>query len=453
MKKLNLVSTAVLAICFSLSAASFPAVAQQKSTKQANSTQTSTLIPVDRIAAVVNNDVVTEIELQQRVHQTALNLRRQKISLPPMENLRDQILERMILERLIEQKAKETGVRVDDNMLNSAIEQIATNNRMTVPQLEKVLAQDGISFKSFRSEIRSEILSQRLREREVSDTISIPESEIDAYIKDQLGPEKRREYLLSRVVIPIPDNASQAQLAEIQKTANKVLKQAASGADFGKLAAQYSRTSEAMEGGSMGWRSASTLPSVILDAIKGKKNGEIVPLRVSNSFHIYKVVDSRDPGEGAGITSVEQSHVRHIMMRPTDITPEDVVLKRLRDIKERIESGEADFSTLARLHSADPSGTKGGDLGWLYPGDVPPAMEEEIAKLQKNQISEPVKTQFGWHIIQLLDRRTQKGVNDRIRMQARENLREQKLQEAMIDWERQLRDQAYVEKRINKPVD
>ncbi len=446
------VATICLALSASLSAA--PASNQKKApvkskpaaTKPAAKQSNSKIIPLDRIAAIVNNDVVTEMELQQRVYQAAYNLRLRKIALPPMEAMRDQMLERIIMERIIEQKAKETGIRVDDNMLNGAIEQIANNNHLTVPQLEQRLAQEGVSFKSFRSEVRSQILLQRLRERDVEENIKIPESEVDQYIKDQLGPERRREYLLSRIVVPIPENAQPAQLEEAQKKANRALQAVLAGGDFGKLAAQYSSAPEAMDGGNMGWKSASTFPQTLFDNLKGKKKGDIIPIRVGNAFHIYKLMDSRDPGEEAEVGAVEQARVRHIMLRPTEVTPEDVVIKRLQEMKGRIESGQADFQTLARLHSADPSGTKGGDLGWLYPGDAPPALEEEIAKLQKGQISEPVKSPAGWHIVQLLDRRTQQGVNERIRMQAIENLREQKLQDAVIDWERQMRDEAFVQK-------
>ena len=449
MKKIKLLS---LVLSISLAALASGPVSAQKAAKQ-ETQSTSKIIPVDRIAAVVNNNVVTEMELQSRVHQTALNLRRQNIALPPMEALRDQILERMILERIIEQKARETGVRVDDNMLNSAIEQIAANNNMTVPQLEKRLLADGITFNNFRKEIRADLLTHRLREREVDDMVKIPESEVDQYIKDQLGPEKRRQYNLQRIVVSLPENPSREQFEEAQRTANKVLESARKGGNFSQLAARYSRSPDAMEGGNMGWKTANTLPPPLFDALKNAKTGDIVPLRAQSGFHIYKVLGSRDPGDAAEVQSVKQTRVRQIFMRPTNITPENVVVERMKKIKERIESGDSDFQTLARLHSADPSGTRGGDLGWIYEGDVPPELEAEINKLQKGQISEPIKTPFGYHLIQVTDRRTQQGVNERLRSQARDNLREQKINEATLDWERQLRDQAYVDKRIARPQD
>ena len=380
--------------------------------KEAAAAHKNAPVPVDRIAAVVNHDVITEIQLQQRIHQVATNLRRRNIPLPPMDNLRDQTLDRMILERIIEQKARDTGIRIDDNMLNGAIEQIATNNGLTVPQLEKKLAADGISVPSFKSEIRSELLTQRLRERDVDDKIQIPESEIDQYLKDQSGPGKRMEYRLSRIVISFPENPTKAEVEAAQRTASRALEQAQ----------------------------------------RNHKAGDIIPLQAGNSFQILKLTGVRDPGEQAQ-QGVRQTHVRHIMMRPSNVTPEKVVIQRLNEIKSRLDKGDGDFQTLARLHSADPSGTRGGDLGWLYPGDVPPEMEQQLDKLSVGEISEPIRTPYGWHIFQVLDRRTKSGINERQREQAREALREQKLGDAVLDWERRLRSEAYVEKRINKPTE
>lgn len=267
MKKIKLLS---LVLSLSLAALASGPVSAQKAAKQ-ETQSTSKIIPVDRIAAVVNNDVVTEMELQSRVHQTALNLRRQNIALPPMEALRDQILERMILERIIEQKARETGVRVDDNMLNSAIEQIAANNNMTVPQLEKRLQADGITFNNFRKEIRADLLTHRLREREVDDMVKIPESEVDQYIKDQLGPEKRRQYNLQRIVVSLPENPSREQFEEAQRTANKVLESARKGGNFSQLAARYSRSPDAMEGGTWDGRLPIRFPRPFSTHLRTRK--------------------------------------------------------------------------------------------------------------------------------------------------------------------------------------
>ena len=448
MKKFSVIAlTAAIALNFS-SVCNGDALAQKSTPKDAH--KTTSVVPVDRIAAVVNNDVITEMELQQRVHQTALQLRRQNIQLPPMDNLRSQLLERMILERIVEQKAHQTGIRVDDNMLNGALEQIAHNNGLTVPQLQQRLTHDGISLSSFKNEIRGELITQRLREREVDDKIQIPESEIDQFIKDQLGPEKRIQYQIARIVIPLPENPSQKDMEEASRVANAALSQAQRGVDFGQLAAKYSRGPEALDGGVMGWVPAGRLPSFVLEALKSHKPGDIIPLRTGNSFQIYKYLANRDPGDQA-TQSVTQTHVRQIMMRPTNVTPEAVVQKRLKDLKDRLDKGDGDFASLARLHSADPSGTRGGDLGWLYPGDVPPDMEKIIQNLSVGEISEPIRTPFGYHLFQVLERRNQSGVNERLRQQAREALREQKLGDATLDWERKLLSEAYIERRINQP--
>lgn len=409
------------------------------------------IVPLDRIAAVVNNDVITEIELQQRIHQTAMNLRRQGINLPPMENLREQLLERMILDRIIEQRAKDAGIKIDDQMIAAAVEQIARNNNLTVPQLQDRLAKDGVSFREFQGQVRNEILMQRLREKDVDDTIKVSESEVDQYIKEQMKPENMREYHLARIVIALPENATQEKMNAIQRTASMVLDQAKRGADFGQLAAKYSQAQEAMNGGDLGWKTGNHLPSALFDAVKGHNQGEVIALRTPNSLQILKVLGTRDNGTGSADMKVEQTHVRHIMLRPTDVTPEKVVIERLNEIKGKLDRGESDFASLARLYSADPSGTRGGDLGWVYPGDLHPVMEQTVAKLKKGDISEPTKTPYGWHIFQVLDRRTQSGINDRIRMQAREALREQKTGDAVIEWERKLREEAYVEKKNPKP--
>ena len=350
--------------------------------KEAAAAHKNAPVPVDRIAAVVNHDVITEIQLQQRIHQVATNLRRRNIPLPPMDNLRD----------------------------------------------------------------------QRLRERDVDDKIQIPESEIDQYLKDQSGPGKRMEYRLSRIVISFPENPTKAEVEAAQRTASRALEQAQRGADFSQLAAKYSVTPEAMEGGVMGWVPAGKLPPFVVQALQNHKAGDIIPLQAGNSFQILKLTGVRDPGEQAQ-QGVRQTHVRHIMMRPSNVTPEKVVIQRLNEIKSRLDKGDGDFQTLARLHSADPSGTRGGDLGWLYPGDVPPEMEQQLDKLSVGEISEPIRTPYGWHIFQVLDRRTKSGINERQREQAREALREQKLGDAVLDWERRLRSEAYVEKRINKPTE
>ncbi len=404
---------------------------------------------LDRIVAVVNQDVITERELQNRTHVVAINLRRQNISLPPMETLRAQVLDRLITERAIMQRAKETGIRIDDQMVNASIEQIARQNNLTVDELNQRLAADGVSFAAFREEIRDEITTQRLREREVDEKIVILDSEIDTYLAEQAGftNADTTEYRLAHILLPLEPGADETQLLE---TGMLLAQRARNGEDFSALAASHSRSPDALEGGDLGWRDRSRIPSEFWDAIsKDPKTGNVFVTQSKTAVHVIKVLDQRD-GVEAKLSGgpVVQTHVRHILMFVSDITPEADVLRRLNEIKARIDAGEADFATMARLNSVDNSATRGGDLGWIQAGDTVPEFEAAMNALQPGQVSEPIKSQYGYHLIQVIERRTDKEGNpQRMRIAARQALREKKLAEAVYNWQRELRDQAYVEIR------
>lgn len=407
-------------------------------------------VELDRIVAVVNNDVITDRELQERTHVVALNLRRQNIQLPPMEQLRVQVLERLILERAIKQRARETGIRIDDQMVNASIEQIARQNNLSVDQLRQRLMADGVSFSSFREEIRDEITTQRLREREVDAKIQIPDSEIDAYLAEQAGftTNNTTEFHIQHILIPIdhPDNTE-----TLRKHAEEIAGRARAGEDFAMLAATYSRASDALQGGNIGWRSLQSLPNEAADVLKNSPKKGIYLIKVKDAWDVMRVSDTRDGVQFklAG-GPVEQTHARHILMLVSDITPEGEVIHRLNDIKRRIDAGESDFATMARLHSVDNSATRGGDLGWLQPGDTVPEFEKTMNSLKPNEVSEPIKSQFGYHLIQVIERRMEKNGNpQRMRIAARQQLREKKLGEAVYNWQRELRDRAYVEIRDN----
>ena len=406
-------------------------------------------IELDRIVAVVNNDVITDRELQERTHVVAINLRRQNIALPPMDQLRAQVLERLISERTIMQRARETGIRIDDQMVNASVEQIARQNNISVDELRQRLMADGVSFPAFREEIRDEITPQRLREREVDAKIVIPESEVDAYLAEKAGftGSNTTEYRIAHVLLPIdhPDNA-----AIVKKLADDVADKARAGEDFATLAATYSRSEDAMQGGDIGWRDVQRLPTEFWNAMNAQpKSGGVYVAKTQHAWHIFKVLGERDGVQHklAG-GPVEQTHARHILMFVSEITPEAEVLHRLNDIKRRIDAGEADFATMARLNSVDTSATRGGDLGWLQPGDTVPEFEQAMNSLKPGQVSEPIKSQFGYHLIQVVERRLEKDGNpQRMRIAARQALRERKLAEATFNWQRELRDQAYVEIR------
>ena len=407
---------------------------------------------LNAVVAVVNNDVITTNELLERVHSVALNLRRQNIQLPPMPQLRAQVLEQLILERAVDQRARETGIRVDDALVNVTIEQIAAQNKISVAELRRRLALDGVAFNQFREEIRSQIMTQRLREREVDSQINIPESEIDAFLADQAGfnVNDTVEYNVAQILIPTTESMSTEEMNQARSLAEDILEQAQNGADFGKLAASYSRSANALEGGSIGWRTLSQLPSTLASAVLDAQRAESkVAMSVSSDgFSIVKVNGTRDGVQNklAG-GPVTQTHVRHILMAVTPVTDEATVLSRMNDIRNRLVNNKEDFVPLARLHSVDGSATRGGDLGWVQPGDTVPEFEEVMNKLQPGQISEPIKTQYGYHIIQVLDRRQDAMNADRMRYIARQTLRQRKLAEAVATWQRELRDRAYVEIR------
>lgn len=412
----------------------------------------STLQYVDRVVAVVNTDVVTEYELQNRVRQVAINLRQQNINLPPMPELRRQVLERLIMEKCLDQRAKELGIRVDERMVTASIEQIARNNKLTVDELRDRLSADGVSFSAFRGQVKDEIVAQRLREREVDRKLTIPESEVDAYLAEQAGftSGDTQEYHMQHILLPIPSGASDSEADDVGDLAERLADEARKGADFSSLAAANSKAEDAMSGGDLGWRDASKLPSLFWKAIEEHRTqrGYVTVVRSSSAFHVIKLLDNRD-GVKAKLAGapVEQTHVRHILMFVSDLTPESEVVSRLNDIKHRIENGAADFATMARLTSVDNSATRGGDIGWISPGESVPEFEAEMNKLAPGQISEPIRTQYGYHLIQVLERRKAQASADRSRLAARMALREKKLAEAVYNWQRELRDRAYVEIR------
>ena len=406
-------------------------------------------IDLDRIIAVVNNDIITEHELEQRVHTVAINLRRQNIQLPPMEQLRAQVLERLITERAILQRARQTGIRIDDQMVNASIEQIARQNNLTVDELRQRLLADGVTFAAFRNEIRDEITTQRLREREVDQKIEIPESEVDAYLAEQAGftGSDVTEYRISHILLPIDPGADEEQVRE---EAERIAERARAGEDFQTLVASYSRADDALSGGDLGWLKQPDVPLPFWEVMQANlASGSVYVAKSQHAYHVVKLTEKRNGVEAklAG-GPVVQTHARHILMFVSDITPEADVLRRLNDIKSRVESGKADFAAMARLNSVDATATRGGDLGWLQAGDTVPEFEAAMNALQPGQISEPIKTNYGYHIIQVLERRTEKEGNpQRMRIAARQALRQKKLAEATYNWQRELRDEAFVDIR------
>ncbi len=411
--------------------------------------QTIKPVEADRIAAVVNNEAITANELRTRIASVERQLRSQGTSLPPRDVLEKQMLERMIIDRIQLQFAKETSTRVDDGQLDAALRRIAESNRMSLPEFKLALEKDGIEWARFREEIREEMTISRIREREVDNRITISEGEIDNYLATpQSTASANEEVNLAHILMRVPEQASPDQLLRIRARAEQALLAARRGDDFAKLAASYSDAPDALSGGSIGLRPLSRLPGLYADAAQLLKPGEISDiLRSPAGLHIIKLIERR--GGTASAQSVRQTHARHILIKVNELVPDAEGKRKLEVLKERLDNG-ADFAELAKLNSNDLSASKGGDLGWLYPGDTVPEFEKAMDGLKINEISQPVRSQFGWHLIQLLERRVGDASAERQRQLARQALRERKSDEAYQDWLRQMRDAAYVEYRLEE---
>jgi len=402
---------------------------------------------VDRIVAVVGREVVTSSELAERRAMAERQLRGQGTPLPERSILERQILERLILDKAQLQLAKESGIRVEEVQLDRALERIAENNKMTLSAFRQTLEKDGVPFEKFRYEVRQQIQLQRLREREVDDRIEVSDSEIDQFLAESRGSNAARsEYNLSHVLVRLPEQASPEQIDEARRKAEQARAESLSGADFAKIAATYSDAADALQGGSMGWRAESRLPELFAGAVKSLRPGQTSPvLRSPGGFHVIRLMEQRGAQEGA---PVEQTRARHILVRTSEVVSEADARRRLADLRERIVAGGADFAELARLHSADGSASRGGDLDWLLPGDTVPEFERAMNGLKPGEISQPFKSTFGWHLVQVLERRSAGLTQERRRMQARLALKERKADDAFQDWLRQLRDRTYVEMRL-----
>lgn len=410
---------------------------------------------VDAIVAVVNNEVITLKELDERIQLIERRMKSQNMQMPARSVLQQQVLERMIVNRAQMQLARETGIRIDDLMLDRAVARIAEQNNLPLQEFRDQLEKDGISFGRFREEIREEITLQRLREREVDNKLQITESEVDNYLATAAGKAQgaEQEINLAQILVRIPENASPQQIAERRQRAEAAYAQLRSGADFAKVAASFSDAGDAMTGGDLGWRSVSRLPQLFIDATEKLNTGEVSAIaRSANGFHILKLVGKRNASimKGSNVSVVQQTHARHILIKVNQIVSAADARRKLVEVKARLDNNAAKFEDLAKLYSNDLSSSKGGDLGWIYPGDTVPEFERAMNALQPGQVSEPVESQFGYHLIEVIERKTEEISRERQRMSARQAMRERKLEEANEDWLRQLRDRAYVEYRLDE---
>jgi len=405
------------------------------------------VVPLNHIVAVVNDEVITRQELAKRYDETVRSLSRQNTPLPPREVLEKQLLERMVTELALQQHARSTGVRVDPAQVERALQRIAEQNKIDLPTMQAALEKDGQSLDSMRTTIRNEILIARARERDVDNRVTVSDAEIEGYLQTKVQQGAETEYNFAHILITTPENATPEQIQAQRARADDIHAQLSKGADFAQLSASSSDAPNAMQGGVFGWRASGKLPTLFVDALKPLQPGQISPLlKSSNGFHILKLIDKRGLDATLNVT---QTHARHILIKTNELTSESDARNRLLQLKERIDNG-VKFDELARLHSDDGSASKGGDLGWINPGDTVPEFEKAMNALKVGEISQPVQSPFGLHLIQVLERRDQDVTQERQKLQARQAIRERKAEEAFQDWVRQIRDSAYVELR---PID
>ncbi|MDZ4099116.1 MAG: peptidylprolyl isomerase [Methylophilaceae bacterium] len=401
---------------------------------------------IDRIIAVVDQVVITENELIDRIKTVRSQLEKQDAKVPPADVLQKQILERLINDRLLLQYAAQTGVRVDDTQLDKTVERIAEQNNLSVPDFRAALEQEGMSYRKFREDIRNEIIIARLREREVENRVNVTETEIDNYLTTQSSQgEIQDEFEISHILIRTPEDGSPEDLQKLREKAEEAVKRLTEGADFAEVSASMSDAPNALEGGKLGWKTSAQIPELFNEALKPLQPGSLTPiLRSPNGFHILKMTNRRG---GSSPLVVEQTKLRHILVKLSEIMSDADAQQRMDMIKERLDNG-ADFAELARQYSEDASANSGGDLGWVNPGDTVPQFEQAMNLLAPGEISEPVRSPFGWHIIQVQDRRKQDMTKEAARFKARQEIRARKAEEAYEDWVRELRDRAYVELQL-----
>jgi len=400
-------------------------------------------VTLDRVVAVVNDEALTQHEMNEQKRVLMQQLRESRLQPPAPDVLDKQVLDRLITERALLQYAKETGIRVDDTTVERTILRIAQENKLTPDEFRKVLDREGIPYGKYLEDIRRELLIQRLRDREIDSKIFVSDAEVDNYLATvsvQAGGET--EYLISHILVRVPEQSSPEQIAQRLARAQEALAKVRAGDDFAQVAATWSDATDAQQGGNLGWRTPARMPSIFVEAARSLKKGEVSePLRSPAGFHIVKMMDERSRNAPA---VVQQTRVRHILIKVSELTSDVEAKAKIDRIRERIETG-AKFEDQARVNSEDASSAKGGDLGWINPGDVVPDFQRAMENLKPNDLSQPVRSPFGWHLLQVMERREQDVSKDRQRDQARQALRQRKADEQFADFVRQTRDRAYVE--------
>ena len=403
---------------------------------------------LDRIVAVVNKDIITLSELNAEISNIKQQLRSSNNQLPSNDILQKQILERLIIKRLQLEIAGMAGIKVTDDMLNSAVGDVAGQNKLSISELQQVLKKDGVSYTSFRENLRAQIIVQQLKSRQVINRITISDQEVDNFIENQRSRgTTHTEFHIGHILIATPEAASPEKLQAAKEKAMNVLDKLNAGSDFKQAAISYSDGQQALKGGDLGWRKSGELPTLFENVVAKMKSGATSKIiRSPSGYHIIKLIDAR----GSSTRVVTQTSVRHILIKPDELASEKDVKTRLQQLKDRIKDGD-DFAALAKAHSDDKgSAVKGGSLGWMNPGDLVPQFEKVMKSSKVNVVSKPFKSPFGWHILQVLERRKHDSTQEYQRSQARQAIRNRKIEEETQTWLQRLRDEAYVEYRLEE---
>lgn len=408
---------------------------------------TQSITPIDHIVTIVNEEVITRRELDRAVDTTIKQLQQQGIKLPDIEAIESQVMDSLIVKHIQLQRAKEIGITVSDSELDETIQRIAEENNLSLPAFYSALEQDGINFNKFRNDIRNEVIMVRLKEREVSSRVNVTEGEVDNFLQTQatsaIGND---EYSIAHILVRVPENFDTLQIEKKRQQAESALAKLKEDTEFAQVAAEYSDAEDALRGGVMDWRPVAQMGPRFAELLSAMQPGELTPIIQSPiGFHILKLLDRR--AQQVPVVIVDQTHVRHILIKVNELTSESDALQLIHQLKERIDNG-ASFEELAKLHSEDNSASSGGDLGWISPGVTVPAFEKAMNALRPGDISEPVQTPFGWHLIQVIERRSQDVSDEQQRQNAREAIHTRKADVIHEEWLQQLRDQAYVENRL-----
>jgi len=405
------------------------------------------VIPLDRVVAIVDNDVIMQSQLDRRLAEVQQNLAKRSGELPPREALAPQVLERLIVENLQLQIGERSGIRIADEELNQALATIAQRNNLTLDQFRAALARDGLSYDEAREQVRRELIISRARQRRVAERIQVSEQEVQNFLASDLGKlQLSEEFRLANILIPLSEGASPEAIQEAERQAREIHAQLQRGADFARLAAARSASENALEGGEIGWRKAAQLPPPFDGMIGALGVGEVTePVRTPAGFIMLKLLDKRGGEQGV---LREEVHVRHILLKPSEIRSDEQTRQLAERLYQRLRAGE-DFAALAKSFSEDPgSALNGGDLNWIDPNALVPEFRAVMADSRIGELSQPFRSPFGWHVLEVLDRRTSDASGEAREQQALNLLRNRKYDEELQNWLRQIRDEAYVEIRL-----